>query len=33
MLVFINKVDLKRFEWSWKREKIHTKSGTKRELV
>jgi hypothetical protein len=30
MLVFIKRVELKRFEWCWKREKIYAKSGTKK---
>jgi hypothetical protein len=32
ILVFIKIVELKRFEWCWKREKFHAKSGTKRSL-
>jgi hypothetical protein len=30
MLVFIKRVELKRFEWCWKREKFYAKSGTKK---
>jgi hypothetical protein len=30
MLVFIKGVELKRFEWCWKRDKIYAKSGTKK---
>jgi hypothetical protein len=32
MLVFIKRVVSKRFEWCWKREKFHAKSGTKKSL-
>jgi hypothetical protein len=33
MLVFIKRVELKKFEWCWKREKVSCKkSGTKRSL-
>jgi hypothetical protein len=31
-LVFIKRVVSKRFEWCWKRENFHAKSGTKRSL-
>jgi hypothetical protein len=30
MLVFIKRVELKSFEWCWKREKNYAKSGTKK---
>jgi hypothetical protein len=33
MLVFIKRVELKRFEWCWKREKFYAKNDTKKELV
>jgi hypothetical protein len=34
MLVFIKRVELKRFEWCWKREKVSCKKVVqKRELV
>jgi hypothetical protein len=33
MLVFIKRVELKRFEWCWKRENFMQKVVQKRELV
>jgi hypothetical protein len=33
MLVFIKRVELKRFEWCWKREKNYAEVVQKRELV